>query len=111
MTRLLILAFCFALALVAFGAFVELGSSVVTNGEPAIFVPWEQSLFDHSTLVAWWLTWACYPGALIPICIAVLFLAWRYPEWRVRLILSVVSLLISWRAADYFQHVFARHRP
>ncbi|MFY9861640.1 MAG: phosphatase PAP2 family protein, partial [Candidatus Cybelea sp.] len=21
------------------------------------------------------------------------------------------SLLISWRAADYFQHVFARHRP
>ena len=52
-----------------------------------------------------------YPGALIPICIVVLFLAWRYPQWRVRLILSVVSLLISWRAADYFQHVFARHRP
>jgi undecaprenyl-diphosphatase len=110
-TRLSIVAFCFALAPVAFGAFVELGGSVVANGEPAIFVPWEQSLFDHSTLVAWLLTWACYPGALIPICIVVLFLAWRYPQWRVRLILSVVSLLISWRAADYFQHVFARHRP
>ena len=38
-TRLLIAAFCFALALVAFGAFVVLlGSVVVRSGEPAIFV-------------------------------------------------------------------------
>jgi undecaprenyl-diphosphatase len=110
-SRLLTVAFCFALAIVAFGAFVGLGNSVVTHGEPGVFVPWERSLFDHSTLVAWWLTWACYPAVLIPISIAVLALAWRFSEWRVRLILSVVSLLISWRAADYFQHVFARARP
>ncbi|HEX4012417.1 MAG TPA: phosphatase PAP2 family protein [Candidatus Cybelea sp.] len=111
MSRLLVVALCYAVALVAFGAFAEIGSSVIAHGEPALFVPWERSLFDHSTLLAWWLTWACYPGALIPICLIVLFLAWRYPQWRTRLILSVVSLLISWRGADYFQHVYARHRP
>jgi membrane-associated phospholipid phosphatase len=110
-SRLLIVAFCFVLALIAFGAFVELGNSVVAHGEPGVFVPWERSLFDHSTLVAWWLTWACYPAVLIPISTAVLALAWRYSEWRARLILSVASLLISWRAADYFQHVFERARP
>ena len=61
-TRLSIVALCFALALVAFGAFVELGGWLVANGEPAIFVPWEQSLFDHSTLVAWLLNWAATLG-------------------------------------------------
>ena len=111
MSRLSAVAFCFALALIAFGAFVELGNSVVTHGEPGVFVPWERSLFDHSTLVAWWLTWACYPAVLVPMCIAVLALAWRFSEWRARLILSVASLLISWRAADYFQHVFECARP
>jgi len=110
-SRHLAVAFCFALALITFGAFVELGNSVVAHGEPGAFVPWERSLFDHSTLVAWWLTWACYPAVLIPISIAVLALAWRFSEWRVRLILSFASLLISWRAADYFQHVFERARP
>ena len=111
MLRLLAVAFCFALALVAFGAFIVLGNSVVAHGEPGVFVPWERSLFDHSTLLAWWLTWACYPAVLAPVSIVVLALAWRFSEWRVRLILSVVSLLISWRAADYFQHVFERARP
>ena len=111
MSRLLSVAFCFALALVAFGAFIALGNSVATHGEPGLFVAWERSLFDHSTLVAWWLTWACYPAVLVPVSVAVLALAWRFPEWRARLILSVVSLLLSWRAADYFQHVFSRARP
>ena len=111
MSRLSAVAFCFALALVAFGAFVVLGNFVAAHGEPGVFVPWERSLFDHSTLVAWWLTWACYPAVLVPMCIAVLALAWRFSEWRARLILSVASLLISWRAADYFQHVFERARP
>jgi membrane-associated phospholipid phosphatase len=110
-SRLFAVAFCFALALVAFGAFIVLGNSVATHGEPGLFVPWERSLFDHSTLVAWWLTWACYPAVLLPVSIAVLALAWRFREWRARLVLSVVSLLISWRSADYFQHVFARARP
>jgi membrane-associated phospholipid phosphatase len=110
-TRFFTVAVCFALAIVAFGAFVALGNLVVTHGEPGVFVPWERSLFDHSTLVAWWLTWACYPAVLVPVGIAVLVLAWRFSEWRVRLILNVASLLVSWRAADYFQHVFERARP
>jgi membrane-associated phospholipid phosphatase len=92
-------------------AFFALGRSVVANGEPALFVPWERALFDHSTLVAWWLTWACYPKFLIPICIVLLILAWRFPAWAVRIVVSIVALVVSWRAADLCQHVFERARP
>lgn len=102
---------CYAIGLVAFVCFILLGRTVVASGEPAVFVPWERAWFDHSTLVAWWLTWACYPKVLIPIGVILLILAWRFPAWRARLLLSIVSLLVSWRAADYFQRVFARHRP
>jgi membrane-associated phospholipid phosphatase len=101
----------YGVALVAFAGFVALGNFVVTNGEPGVFVAYERALFDHSTLVAWWLTWACYPKVLIPLCVVLLILAWPLRAWRTRLLLSIVSLLVSWRAADLFQHVFARPRP
>ncbi len=100
-----------AVALLAFIGFFALGRSVVASGEPATFVAWEASLVDHSTLVAWWLTWACYPQVLIPICVVLLFLAWRAREWRARVLWSIASLLVSWRAADYFQELFTRARP
>jgi membrane-associated phospholipid phosphatase len=98
-------------ALVAFGCFIALGHYVITTGEPAFFAPLERATFDHSTLVAWWLTWSCYPQALLPLCIILLILAWRFPTWRTRLLLSIVALIVSWRAADFFQHLFERARP
>ncbi len=69
------------------------------------------SLLDRSTLVAWWLTWACYADVLFPIAVALLIAAWYAPAWRSRIIFSVVMLLICWRGADLFQHLFARPRP
>jgi membrane-associated phospholipid phosphatase len=99
------------LAVVAFCGFLVLGHEVVAFGEPPILASWQAAAFDHSTLVAWWLTWACYPGALIPLCIALLIVAWRLPTWRTRALVSIVVLLLSWRGADLFQHVFARPRP
>jgi len=102
---------CYAVAFAALAGFFALGYFLRSNGEPATFDGWERTLFDHSTLVAWWITWACYPQALIPICLVLLILAWRLPVWRSRILLSIVSLIVSWRAADYFQHFFARPRP
>jgi membrane-associated phospholipid phosphatase len=99
------------LTLAALGCFAALGWYVVSHGEPALFVAWERALFDRSTLVAWWLTWACYPKVLVPVCVLLLFFAWRIPEWRSRVILSIVSVLVCWAAADYFQRFFSRPRP
>ncbi|HTX58155.1 MAG TPA: phosphatase PAP2 family protein, partial [Verrucomicrobiae bacterium] len=99
-----------ALAIAAFVTFVVLGADVRTNGEPAWLWGWEQTLVNHSTLVAWWLTWSCYPYVLGPIGIGLLVLAWRARAWRVRILLSVLCLLLCWRAADLFQRIFARPR-
>jgi membrane-associated phospholipid phosphatase len=97
--------------LVALAAFYALGRYVTAHGEPASLRALETALFDRSTLVAWWLTWACYPQVLLPICIALLIVAWLAPAWRIRVLVSIVVLLLSWRGADLFQHVFARPRP
>lgn len=98
-------------AVLAFGGFTLLGMDVVRYGEPAGLIAWESSLVDHSTLVAWWLTWACYADVLIPIAVALLIVAWLAPAWRSRIVFSIVMLLLCWRGADFFQHVFARPRP
>ncbi len=97
------------LAVAAFACFVALGVAVVRNGEP-LWLGWQRSFVDHGTLVAWWLTWSCYPYALIPIALVLLVLAWRLPAWRARIVASVVVLVLCWRGADLFQHLFARPR-
>lgn len=84
---------------------------VVRYGEPAVLTAWEHSLVDRSTLVAWWLTWACYADVLIPIAVVLLIVAWLAPAWRTRIVFSIVMLLLCWRGADFFQHIFARPRP
>jgi membrane-associated phospholipid phosphatase len=98
------------LALLALGLFFALGRDVVAHGEPPMFLASERSLINHSTLVGWWLTWACYPKVLVPICVALLVLAWRFQGWRGRVALSIVLLLLCWQGADFFQHFFARPR-
>ena len=97
-------------AIVALGAFFALGFAVVRGGEPAALFGWEVSLQNHSTLVAWWLTWACYPQALLPVGVVLLLVAWRVPSWRARIVFSVVVLVACWQAADLFQHFFMRPR-
>jgi membrane-associated phospholipid phosphatase len=98
-------------ALGAFTLFLELGFYVKGHAEPALLVSWERALLDHSTLVAWWLTWACYADVLIPLAVALAIVAWRVPAWRRRIVFSLVLLLVCWQGADLFQHFFARPRP
>lgn len=98
-------------AVIAFGCFVALGFEVTHRGEPAALLAWEQSLLNHSTLIAWWLTWLCYIEVLVPVAVALLIVAWIAPAWRARIFFSIVLLLLCWRGADFFQHLFARPRP
>lgn len=97
-------------AVVAFGCFVALGFDVTRHGEPQAIFPWEQSLVNHSTLLAWWLTRCGQPGVLAPIAVVLLLVAWRAPQWRARIVFSIVMLLLCWRGADLAQHLFARPR-
>jgi undecaprenyl-diphosphatase len=91
-------------------AFAALGIQVTRFGETPVLVSLESALVNHSTLVAWWLTWACYPLVLGPVGIVLLIVAWRVPAWRGRILFSLGALLVCWLAADLFQHVFARPR-
>jgi undecaprenyl-diphosphatase len=90
--------------------FVGAGAYVTHRGEPAFLLAWEHSLVGHSALLAWRLTWLCYPQTLVPLCAALSIIAWRVPAWRARILFSIVILLLSWRAADLAQHLFMRPR-
>lgn len=96
------------IAAVLFGL---LGRFVSHNPEPASLMAFQQALEGHAALIAWWLTWSCYIYVLVPIAIALLILAWRFPMWRGRILFSLVMLLLCWRGADFFQHIFGRPRP
>ena len=98
------------IATLTFVMFLALGWYVTRIGEPASLVVLEHASVNHGTLVAWWFTQACYPYVLGPIGIVLLILAWPFPAWRVRIIFSLVLLLLCWRGADLFQHLFARPR-
>jgi undecaprenyl-diphosphatase len=98
------------IAIAAFLVFYVLGIQVVQHGELSSLLAWEQSLVNHSTLVAWWLTWTCYIYVLAPIAVVLLIVAWLMPAWRTRILFSIVVVLLCWRGADFFQHFFARPR-
>ncbi|MGA8533543.1 MAG: phosphatase PAP2 family protein [Candidatus Tumulicola sp.] len=99
-----------AAAVMFFAGFFALGWSVTHHGEPAALVAWEHAMHGDSALIAWWLTWACYPYVLAPIAAVLLVIAWRVPAWRARSVFSVVVLLLCWQAADFAQHYFMRPR-
>lgn len=97
-------------AVAALACFALLGVNVTRHGEPPGLLAWEDSLVNHSSLVAWWLTWSCYIQVLLPIAIVLLVVAWRAPAWRGRILFSIAILLLCWRGVDLLQHVFARPR-
>jgi undecaprenyl-diphosphatase len=102
---------CVLVALVSWALFALLGLSVVRNGEPPALAALQQSLVNHSTLLAWWITWSCYVQVIGPIAILLLIAALLVKPWRTRILFSIVMLLLCWRAADFLQHYFERVRP
>jgi membrane-associated phospholipid phosphatase len=107
-TRRIVLAF---IALLSFLAFWRLGAYVRANGEPMALTVFEAELAGHGVVAAWWLTWACYVQTLVVIGVLLIVLAWRFPAWRVRIACTLVSAIVCWRVADFFQHAYARPRP
>ncbi|HKU81416.1 MAG TPA: phosphatase PAP2 family protein [Candidatus Tumulicola sp.] len=97
-------------AAVAFALFFVLGFALRRAPDPEWLLAWEVTLQNHGTLIAWWLTWGCYVQVLAPLALICLAVAWRVPAWRSRAIFAVVMLLVCWRGADLFQHLFMRPR-
>jgi undecaprenyl-diphosphatase len=100
----------FVLFLVALAGFLLLGRAVGHNPDPSWLLTVEASWVNHSTLVAWVFTWFGFAYALVPICVVLVAIAIRYPQWRWRVAFAILALLLAWRGADFFQHVFARPR-
>lgn len=99
-----------ALTVGLFAVFEEVGRLVGYGPDPNPLMTWEAALVNHSTLIAWWLTWFGYAYVLVPACLLLIALAVRFPLWRSRVVFAIGSLLLSWRGADFFQRMFARPR-
>jgi membrane-associated phospholipid phosphatase len=97
-------------ALVSFALFYALGYAVGRNPDPAWLLTIEATWVNHSTLIAWWLTWFGFAYALVPICLLLIVMAVFRREWRARAAFAIVSLLLSWQGADAFQRFFMRPR-
>jgi undecaprenyl-diphosphatase len=95
---------------IAFVLFLALGRAVGAQPDPAWMLGVEKNWVDHSTLAAWWLTWFGFAYVLAPLCIALVVVAIRAPQWRWPIVVSIVALVIAWQGADLFQHFFARPR-
>jgi len=99
-----------AIAVVAFALFLILGYAVDHAPDPGWMMFAEMQWVNHSTLIAWWLTWFGWIDILLPLAIVLVVIAIRFPAWRSRTTFAIVSLLIAWQGTDLFQHLFARPR-
>jgi undecaprenyl-diphosphatase len=99
-----------AIAVANFAIFLILGRAVDHAPDPGWIMFAEMEWVNHSTLIAWWLTWFGWIDILLPLAIVLIVIAIRFPAWRSRVIFAIVSLLIAWQGTDLFQHLFARPR-
>ncbi|MFN2449956.1 MAG: phosphatase PAP2 family protein [Candidatus Baltobacteraceae bacterium] len=102
-----------ALLLVAaglFALFAWFGRYVTAHGEPAALLVFAKQVRAHAIGLAWAFTNCGWVQVLGPLYLACIFIAVRFPAWRARMVYLIASGLLSWLAADRFQHVFARPR-
>jgi membrane-associated phospholipid phosphatase len=71
---------------------------------------YEKAWVNHSTLIAWYFTWFGWGDVLVPLSVALAFIALKFPQWRRRIGFSIISLLLSWQGASYLQELFMRPR-
>jgi undecaprenyl-diphosphatase len=95
---------------VAIGLFLLLARAVGRNPDPPWLMRFEVPLVNHSTLIAWWLTWLCYAEVVVPVCLVLIVVAVFHRWWRARTTFAIVSELVAWRGADAFQKLFMRPR-
>lgn len=98
------------IAACCFAAFILLGLGVHRYGEPPAIWAFDRAILGHGAIVAWWVTQICRAYVLVPLAAILVVAAIVVPRWRARIIFSLVMLLLAWRIADFFQHLFARPR-
>ncbi len=99
-----------ALAACALALVLVLGHAVGRGPDPEPLMAAERGWVNHSTLVAWWITWACFPYVLVPVGLLSIGVAVRYPAWRWRVAFALIALLLAWRGDAFLQHHFMRPR-
>jgi membrane-associated phospholipid phosphatase len=98
------------MAVALFAVFLILGRAVDHAPDPGWLMFSETQWVNHSTLIAWWITWFGWIDILLPLAIGMIIVAIRFPEWRSRVTFAILSLVIAWRGTDAWQHFFARPR-
>lgn len=56
-------------------------------------------------------TESCWWEALLALGIIAVMVAIRYPAWRSRVVLAVLTTVITWQLSDVLKNVFKRPRP
>ncbi len=97
-------------ALISFGAALWLGSLVMTFGEPAPVMAFARAIVGVHARIAWDFTLIARPEVLLPLGIALIVAAILARPWRGRIAFSLLSLILSWRADAFLQHLFRRPR-
>lgn len=97
-------------AVLLFAGFFYLGGYVTAHGEPPALWTFAQHVRGHAIGAAWAFTNMGWPQVLGPLYVLCLVLAVAIARWRIRSLFAVAVGLISWGAADRFQHFFARPR-
>ena len=97
-------------AIVLFAGFMWLGFHVKLYGEPAALWAFAQAVHGKAIGLAWALTNAGYAYVLAPLYAICLLIAIFSRRWRLPAVFIVAVAIIAWRAADAFQHYFARPR-
>ena len=99
-----------AAALVSFEAAFVLGSFVMKFGEPAPVMAFARAIVGIHAHIAWDFTLIARPEVLAPLGAALIVAAFVFRNWSGRIAFSLLSLLLSWRADAFLQHLFKRPR-
>ncbi|MGH7737666.1 MAG: phosphatase PAP2 family protein [Candidatus Tyrphobacter sp.] len=101
---------CIAVAAASFAAFLALGVFVGRFGEPPALWSVDRLLVGRGARVAWWIAHVEGFYVLAALFVVLLIAAAFVKAWRSRIVFSLAMLVLAWRAADLFQHLFARPR-
>ena len=97
-------------AIIAYALFLTIGL-LVSRRPPVDFDRAARALEGHGNLIAWILTWSLYAYWLLPVCVVLVIAAIIFQAWRARIVVTIVTMVVSWGASDLFQRTFMRARP
>jgi len=100
----------FSGALLAFNLAFLIGSLVGRSADPAPVMAFAHAIVGIHAHLAWDFTLIARPEVLAPLGVALLITAFVFRSWSGRIVFSLLSLLLSWRADAFLQHLFKRPR-